>query len=159
MPEGRLGRARHCALVLPGGSCHGRAPRAHTLAAGSSLYSLSPALPGAAPQGWLLFSQYLLDSLVLQASVGKHLFEALILVFQVLEPRQFGDTGPGILALPGGNVASLRPCSRTICATVCPLACCCRVATIWASLNRPFFISQLSGSEKTLFSTHNWLAI
>ncbi|WP_310390974.1 hypothetical protein, partial [Hymenobacter sp.] len=33
----------------------------------------------------------------------------------------------------------------------CPLACCCRMATIWASLNRPFFMSQLSGSEKYAF--------
>ncbi|MGI4740783.1 MAG: ATP-binding protein [Janthinobacterium lividum] len=33
------------------------------------------------------------------------------------------------------------------------------MATIWASLNRPFFISQLSGSENTLFSTYNWLSI
>lgn len=100
MPEGRLGRARHCALVLPGGSCHGRAPRAHTLAAGSSLYSLSPALPGAAPQGGLLFSQNLLDGLVLQTQVREHLLEPPTFLFQVLEPGQLGNARPGVLTFP-----------------------------------------------------------
>jgi len=69
-----------------------------------------------------------------------------MLFFQVLEPGKLRHAGPGVLAFSG---IKCRFAQAVLAHS--PLAGCCRMATICASLNRPFFISQSSGSESYAF--------